>query len=343
MRIQKILEVTNLSKKAVYFYIKEGLINPDKNDENGYYDFSEEDLNKLRIINNLRKIGMSIQDIKELFVYPSLTNFFMHRQINNLKKALSDQIEQLQTAYYFIDKLPNNATPGNLDFTLESLHKAQEKNNRMLDQYFPSIDSRMIAILIWAAFTDIEASEYHNFLWEKISNELSFQLENKLIYLRKIMYSLNPEQVYNASVHMFKIGREIEMAEEADLNRYADKLFNNCVKIVEDEKLRRYWTLIYEPVLRPTIDFFDSEANKLFKEYNPRYLKYSENMDIICKCVLEKLKYEPIILKELMKCLGEEESSGGLNYSHLICIYSFEGSIFTQLELNKLKELIEFK
>ena len=340
MRIQKILEVTNLSKKAVYFYIKEGLINPDKNDENGYYDFSEEDLNKLQIINNLRKIGMSIQDIKELFVYPSLTNFFMHRQINNLKKALSEQIEQLQTAYYFIDKLPNNATPGNLDFSLEPLHKAQDKNNSMLDQYFPSIDSRMIAILIWAAFTDIEASEYHNFLWEKISNELSFQLENKLIYLKKIIYSLNPEQIYNASVHMFKVGREIEMAEKDDLNRYADKLFNNCVQIVEDENLRRYWTLIYEPVLRPTIDFFDSEANKLFKEYNPRYSKYSDNMEIICKCVLERLKYEPIILKELIKCLGEEESHGGLNYSHLMCIYSFEGSIFTQLELNKLKDLL---
>lgn len=340
MRIQKILEVTNLSKKAVYFYIKEGLITPDKNYENGYYDFSNEDLNKLQIINNLRKIGMPIQDIKELLVYPSLTNFFMHRQINNLKKALAEQIEQLQTAYYIIDKLPNNATPGNLNFSLEALYKVQDKNNSVLDQYFPNIDSRMIAILIWAGFTDIEASEYHNFLWEKISNELSFQLENKLSYLKKLIYSLNPEQIYNASVHMFKMCTEIALAEEDDLNVWADKLFSNCIQIVEDEKLREYWTLVYEPVLRPTIDFFDSEANELFKEYNPRYSKYSDNMNIICEGVLEKLKSEPIILKEITKCLAEEESHGGLNYSHLMCICSFNGSIFTQLKLDKLKELM---
>lgn len=341
MKIQKILEITSLSKKAVYFYIKEGLITPDKNDENGYYDFSEEDLNKLQIINNLRKIGMSIQDIKELFIYPSLTNFFMHRQINNLKKAIAEQIEQLQTAYYFIDKLPNNATPGNLKFSLEALYKVQDKNNNVLDQYFPNIDSRMIAILIWAAFTDIEASEYHNFLWDKISNELNYQLENKLIYLKKLIYSLNPEQIFNASVHMFKMSREIARAEETELKEYVDKMFNNCVQIVEDESLRKYWTLSYEPVVQPMIAFFESEANKLFKEYNPIYSKYSDNMDRICSQVLEKLKYEPILFKELVECLEGEKCQGVLNYSHLMCIYSFDGSIFTQLELNKLKEVID--
>lgn len=340
MRIQKVLEITNLSKKAVYFYIKEGLINPTKKFENGYYDFSQEDLKKLHIINNLRKIGMSIQDIKELFLYPSLTNFFIHRQVNNLKRTLAEQIKQLQTAYYVIDKLPNNATPENVDFSLEALYNVQDKNESVLDKYFPNIDSRMIAILIWAAFTDIEASEYHNFLWEKISNELSFQLEDKLIYLRKLIYSLTPEQIYNASAHMFKLSKEITMATEDELKSYADKLYNNCVEIVESEKLKEYWTLIYEPLLSPTITFFESEVNKLFKEYNPRYSHYGDNMRTICDEVLERLKSKPTILYELTKFLGEENGRNGLNYSHLMCIYSFNGSIFTQIELNKLKELL---
>ncbi len=340
MRIQKILEITNLSKKAVYFYIKEGLINPIKNFDNGYYDFSQEDLKKLQVINNLRKIGMSIQDIKELFLYPTLTNFFIHRQVNNLKRTLSEQIKQLQTAYYIIDKLPNNATPENIDFSLEALYNVQDNNESALDKYFPNIDSRMIAILIWAAFTDVEASEYHNFLWDKISNELSFQLEDKLIYLKKLIYSLTPEQIYNASAYIFKLSKEITMATEDELKNYSGELYNNCVEIVENEKLKEYWKLVYEPVIRPTIAFFESEANKLFKEYNPRYSDYGDNMRRICDEVLERLKYKPIILYELIKFLGEENDCNRLNYSHLMCIYSFNGSIFTQVELNKLKEIL---
>ncbi|MBM6836756.1 MerR family transcriptional regulator [Clostridium saudiense] len=92
MKLQKILELTTLSKKAVYFYIKEGLIKPTKNIDNGYYEFSEGDLRKLQVIILLRNIGMSIQDIKDLFIYPTLTNFFIHRQINNLKKSLYENI-----------------------------------------------------------------------------------------------------------------------------------------------------------------------------------------------------------------------------------------------------------
>lgn len=340
MRIQQVLELTNLSKKAVYFYIKEELINPKKNMENGYYDFSMEDLKKLQVITSLRSIGMSIQDIKELFVYPTLTNFFIHRQINNLKSNIVEQINQLQTAYYLIEKIPANAKPDNLDFSMETLNKIEYKNHSVIDKYFPIVDARMIAILIWAAFTDVEASEYHKFLWEKISNELKYQLENKLSYLKKIVYGLNPKEIHNASVHMYKLSKEISVAEEADLKKFEDRLFNKCKEIIENKNLKEYWGLVYEPVLKPTITFFESEVSNLFSEYNPRYINYKCNMNIIGNEVLKRLKSEPVLLKELIKLMGEKDSAS-IELNHLQCIYSFNGSIFTQLELDKLKAVLD--
>lgn len=340
MRIQKILGMTNLSKKAVYFYIKEDLINPEKNVENGYYDFSEEDLKKLQIITSLRRIGMSIQDIKELFMYPTLTNFFIHRQINNLKCSMDEQIKQLQTAYYLIDKIPANAKPDSLDLSMETLFKMQSNNHTAIEKYFPNADARMIAILIWAAFTDIEASEYHNFLWEKISNELNFQLDHKLIYLKKIVYGLSAEQVYNASVHMFNLSREVIMAEESELKIYEDKLLNNCMEIIEDRKLQEYWKLVYGPVIKPTVSFFESEVDRLFKEYNPKYTNYSENMNVIVKNVLKELEGNPKTMQMLSEALGKEANMGKVDFSDLSSLYSFKGSIFTQIELDKLKELL---
>ena len=49
MRVHGVCKKTGLSRKAVHFYIQEGLISPAKN-ENGYYDLNESDLKTLEII-----------------------------------------------------------------------------------------------------------------------------------------------------------------------------------------------------------------------------------------------------------------------------------------------------
>lgn len=340
MRLQKILELTKLSKKAVYFYIKEELINPSKSLDNGYYDFSEEDLKKLKVITNLRKTGMSIQDIKELFLYPKLTNFFVHRQINNLKKSMCEQINQLQVAYYMIDKIPTNATVENLEFPLETLCKQKFNDESVLDKYYPNIDSRMVAILIWAAFTDIETSEYHNFLWDKISSELSVQLNHKLIYLKKLIYSLSPEQIHTTSVYSFRVNGEISEANESDLSDYEEVLYNNCIEVINDVRLQEYWKLVYDPIIRPTLTFFSSQANNLLKEYNPRYTGYSKNMRIIASRVLKRLKEDSELFNTFIAALDNKFDPENFNHAELLCLYTFKESIFTQLKLEEIRELL---
>lgn len=57
---------TGLTKKAIEYYAEQGLINP-KISENGYRNFSEDDISKLRKISVLRNLGLSIADIKEFF------------------------------------------------------------------------------------------------------------------------------------------------------------------------------------------------------------------------------------------------------------------------------------
>lgn len=340
MKLQKVLEVTQLSKKAVYFYIKEELINPIKNIENGYYDFSDEDLKKLQIITCLRKVGMPIQDIKELIAYPALTNFFIHRHINRLKKDIYEHINELQVAYYMIDKIPTNATPEDLDFSLEILCRQQFKTDTVLDKYYPNLDSRMIAILIWAAFTNIETSEYHNFLWDKISNELSFQLDNKLTYLKRLIYCLSPEQIYKTSVESYKISKEISEADEEQLDGCVEFLYERCIEIIKDSRLQEYWKLVYEPILVPTLAFFNSNVDRLLKEYNPQYASYINNMHIIADRTLLKLKLNPSVIMDLIIILDNRLSIETINNYIILCLYTFKNSIFTQLELDRLREIL---
>ncbi len=339
MKLQKILELTRLSKKAVYFYIKEGLIEPTKNIDNGYYEFSEEDLRKLKIIISLRNIGMSIQDIKDLFFYPTLTNFFIHRQINNIKKSLYENISQLQTSYQLIEDIPANATPKNLEIPLDILERQKISNDLFLEKYFPNVDSRMIAILLCAPFTDIESSEYHNFLWEKISNELELQLENNLSYLKKLIYLLTPEQIEKTSIEQYKFSKKIANITKEEFHIYEEELYNRCLELANNVELQKYWKLVYDPILIPTLHFFINKGSKLLGEYNPIFKRYSDNMDKIAQTVYMRIKEEDV-LEKLNLALDNKFDIEMFNHSQFICIYTFRDSMFTQVKLDVLKELL---
>lgn len=65
MKIQELERKTGLERPSIRFYEKEGLLNPERL-ENGYREYSEEDVELLKKIKLLRRLGMSIEKIREL-------------------------------------------------------------------------------------------------------------------------------------------------------------------------------------------------------------------------------------------------------------------------------------
>ncbi|MDE6111688.1 MAG: MerR family transcriptional regulator, partial [Eubacterium sp.] len=66
MKIQELENELNISRANIRFYEKEGLLNP-KRKENGYRDYSDEDIAVLKKIIVYRKLGISVTDIKKIF------------------------------------------------------------------------------------------------------------------------------------------------------------------------------------------------------------------------------------------------------------------------------------
>lgn len=58
----EVQDKTNLSRKAIEYYEEKGIIHPKKL-ENGYRDYSDEDVEVLKKISLLRKLGLSISEI----------------------------------------------------------------------------------------------------------------------------------------------------------------------------------------------------------------------------------------------------------------------------------------
>lgn len=66
MLISEAAAKTDLTKKAIEYYEDQGLICPEIS-ENGYRNFSQDDILKLRKISVLRSLGLSVAEIKEFF------------------------------------------------------------------------------------------------------------------------------------------------------------------------------------------------------------------------------------------------------------------------------------
>ena len=66
MRINKVEELVGITKKNIRFYEEKGLLNPARNTENGYREYTEEDVAVLQKIKLLRQLSIPIEEILKL-------------------------------------------------------------------------------------------------------------------------------------------------------------------------------------------------------------------------------------------------------------------------------------
>ena len=109
MQINQLCKKYGISRKTIHFYIECGLLNPNKL-PNNYYNFSDSDLSKIELIIKLRNAGVSIENISNIFKYPTCTNFFLFKQRYQLKKEIDKNNNKLNNLNTIIANIPPNGT-----------------------------------------------------------------------------------------------------------------------------------------------------------------------------------------------------------------------------------------
>lgn len=66
MKIKFVEELVGITRKNIRFYEEQGLLNPQRA-ENGYREYEEADVHRLMQIKLLRKLGVSIEEIRRVF------------------------------------------------------------------------------------------------------------------------------------------------------------------------------------------------------------------------------------------------------------------------------------
>ena len=66
LKINEVEALVGITRKNIRFYEAEGLLSPRRNSQNGYRDYGETEVEVLRRIKLLRKLGLPLEEIRQM-------------------------------------------------------------------------------------------------------------------------------------------------------------------------------------------------------------------------------------------------------------------------------------
>ena len=136
MLINEVAKLCNLTKKAVEYYTEQGLISPNIL-ENGYRDFSEQDMEILKKIGLFRRLGLSIFEIKSVLANPDELKSILY------KKTL--ELEQEKVKQDILKRLCNGESLEKLEQEINNINSKSIIIKKLME-LFPSYYGKFICL-----------------------------------------------------------------------------------------------------------------------------------------------------------------------------------------------------
>ncbi len=95
MKINEVELQVGITKKNIRFYEQQGLLHPKRNMENGYRDYTGDDVTELKKIKLLRKLSLPIEEIRRIQQGSLLLEDALQRQLIVLER---ERINLLETS-----------------------------------------------------------------------------------------------------------------------------------------------------------------------------------------------------------------------------------------------------
>lgn len=303
MLINEVCKLTGLTKKAIEYYEKQGLIKPIKSD-NGYRNYSQEDIALLNEISLYRKLDISIKDIKVIIKSRDKKDI-----INNIIKDKQNKEIQIKMQKRYLEEIIEN----NFDrISIKQLNDEiieSEKNNgefikRELIRAFPDGMGKYL-VYHFAPYLNepIDTPDKYE-AWINIVEFLDNVPEIKIPRFIQIGYeNISDEISKKINDDTRNEINNMLNAEGEELEKYKQKLLDNIEK-QNDKSLLKVMNPFYK-FKKQLNEFFNSSGyydiflpnmkilSSEYKEYHDKLtklndklskelgIKYDENMRVI--------------------------------------------------------------
>ena len=158
MTIKDVETLLDIPRATVRFYEKEGLISPTR-EGNGYRDYSDEDVEKLKKIIILRKIGLPVEEINDLFDGVKTLEEVLDANIVNLQK----QMEELKGAMKLSQKMKEDTVQiASMDVNIywNTIEEEEKQGNQFIDIAKDIVEIEKGVLAGYFSCTDINGKPY---------------------------------------------------------------------------------------------------------------------------------------------------------------------------------------
>lgn len=155
MRIQEVERQVGITKKNIRFYEKEGLLQPERNQDNGYREYREEDVETLKRIKLLRKLSVPLEEIRSVQSGRLTLESLLRRHIIALEEQSGNLLKMQAVCGLLLEKKEQYGQM-DTDAWLAEMEKMEKEGMRFMD--VKKQDKRMkkqgalIAAAVFGAF-----------------------------------------------------------------------------------------------------------------------------------------------------------------------------------------------
>lgn len=272
MLINEVCKATGLTKKAIEYYIEKGLIAP-SHMENGYRSFEKDEVEQLKKIAVLRKLGLSTDEIKSALADGSGNAL----RTLAVKKELDIQREKARKT--ILEKLGSGKSYSEISGELQAIENSKTIIEKLLDA-FPGYYGRFIGLYFARFLNEPVRTERQQAAYERIISFLDnippLNLPEDLKTCLESADEIGTEQITEM------IGNLRESIENTDdfINKYKEMLEQYIAYRQSDEyKASPAFRLMsFMKEFNQTSGYYDVFIPAM-KELSPSYAEYYKQLE----------------------------------------------------------------
>ena len=165
MKINEVEALVGITKKNIRFYEEKGLLSPDRNSENGYRDYGQAEVDALRRIKLLRKLGVPIEEIRRMQQGAQTVGDGMRRHLVTLERERKNLEESVKLCELLKERTePLNEL--NAEEVLAEMEKLEQSGTTFQNKQRQDVRIRYVApVAIAAAMVALLAALAALFIW----------------------------------------------------------------------------------------------------------------------------------------------------------------------------------
>ena len=132
MKIKQVEELVGISSKNIRFYEEQGLLTPNRA-ENGYREYHEPEITRLKQIKFLRKLGVPISQIQELLNRSLSLDSCLRSHLLELDRQEKDLNHTKRITLGALNQHAEDLDHLNIDDCLDAIERSEKEGARFMD------------------------------------------------------------------------------------------------------------------------------------------------------------------------------------------------------------------